>query len=61
VPIYVDTRLSARLFGESDLALLSAMANQRRSIQLARLYEDSRPAPRAPAGLCASYRMRRMS
>ena len=39
--IYVDTRLSARLFGESDLALLSAMANQAAvAIQLARLYED---------------------
>jgi signal transduction histidine kinase len=39
--IYVDTRISARLFGESDLALLSAMANQAAvAIQLARLYED---------------------
>ena len=39
--IYVDTRLSTRLFGESDLALLSAMANQAAvAIQLARLYED---------------------
>lgn len=39
--IYVDTRLSSRLFGESDLALLSAMANQAAvAIQLARLYED---------------------
>ncbi len=39
--IYVDTRLSARLFGESDLALLSAMANQAAvAIQLARLYEN---------------------
>ena len=38
--IYLDTRLSARLFGESDLALLSAMANQAAvAIQLARLYE----------------------
>jgi len=39
--IYVDTRLSSRLFGESDLALLEAMANQAAvAIQLARLYED---------------------
>ncbi len=39
--IYVDTRLSARLFDEGDLALLSAMANQAAiAIQLARLYED---------------------
>jgi signal transduction histidine kinase len=39
--IYVDTRLSSRLFGESDLALLSAMANQAAvAIQLARLYND---------------------
>jgi signal transduction histidine kinase len=39
--IYLDTRLSSRLFGESDLALLSAMANQAAvAIQLARLYED---------------------
>jgi signal transduction histidine kinase len=39
--IYVDTRLSARLFGESDMALLSAMANQAAvAIQLARLYEN---------------------
>ena len=39
--IYVDTRLSSRLFGESDLALLVAMANQAAvAIQLARLYED---------------------
>jgi signal transduction histidine kinase len=39
--IYVDTRLSSRLFGESDLALLSAMANQAAvAIQLARLYEN---------------------
>lgn len=39
--IYVDTRLSARLFGESDLALLLGMANQAAvAIQLARLYED---------------------
>jgi signal transduction histidine kinase len=38
--IYVDTRLSARLFDESDLALLSAMANQAAvAIQMARLYE----------------------
>jgi signal transduction histidine kinase len=39
--IYVDTRLSSRLFGEDDLALLVAMANQAAvAIQLARLYED---------------------
>jgi signal transduction histidine kinase len=39
--IYVDTRLSSRLFGESDLALLSALANQAAvAIQLARLYEN---------------------
>lgn len=39
--IYVDTRLSSRLFGESDLALLTAMANQAAvAIQLAGLYED---------------------
>jgi signal transduction histidine kinase len=38
--IYVDTRLSAQLFEEADLALLSAMANQAAiAIQLARLYE----------------------
>jgi two-component system sensor histidine kinase HydH len=39
--IYVDTRLAVRLFGESDLALLSAMANQAAvAIQMARLYQD---------------------
>jgi signal transduction histidine kinase len=39
--IYVDTRLSSRLFGETDLALLVGMANQAAvAIQLARLYED---------------------
>lgn len=39
--IYVDTRLSSRLFGKDDLALLVAMANQAAvAIQLARLYED---------------------
>jgi signal transduction histidine kinase len=39
--IYVDTRLSSRLFGENDLALLGAMANQAAvAIQLTRLYED---------------------
>jgi signal transduction histidine kinase len=39
--IYVDTRLSARFFGESDLALLEAMANHAAvAIQLAQLYED---------------------
>ncbi len=39
--IYVDTRLSSRLFGESELALLEAMANQAAvAIQLARLYKD---------------------
>jgi signal transduction histidine kinase len=39
--IYVDTRLSSRLFGEDDLALLVAMANQAAvAIQMARLYED---------------------
>ena len=39
--IYVDTRLSSQLFGESDLALLEAMTNQAAvAIQLARLYED---------------------
>jgi signal transduction histidine kinase len=41
--IYVDTRLSSRLFSENDLALLEAMANQAAvAIQLARLYEDLR-------------------
>ena len=41
--IYVDTRLSSRLFSENDLALLVAMANQAAiAIQLARLYEDLR-------------------
>ncbi len=39
--IYIDTRLSSRLFGESDLALLSALANQAAvAIQLTRLYEN---------------------
>jgi signal transduction histidine kinase len=39
--IYVDTRLSSRLFDESDLALLVGMANQAAvAIQLARLYES---------------------
>jgi signal transduction histidine kinase len=39
--IYVDTRLSSQLFGESDLALLEAMTNQAAvAIQLARLCED---------------------
>jgi len=39
--IYVDTRLSSRLFSGDDLALLVAMANQAAvAIQLARLYED---------------------
>ena len=39
--IYVDTRIATRLFGESDLALLSALANQAAvAIELARLYED---------------------
>lgn len=39
--IYVDTRLSSRLFDQSDLDLLSAMANQAAvAIRLARLYED---------------------
>mgnify|MGYP001033729035 CR=1 FL=1 len=39
--IYVDTRFSERLFGESDMALLSAMANQAAvAIELTRLYED---------------------
>ena len=39
--IYVDTRLSSRLFGENDLALLVAMANQAAvAIQLSHLYED---------------------
>ena len=39
--IYVDTRLSSRLFSENDLALLVAMASQAAvAIQLARLYED---------------------
>jgi signal transduction histidine kinase len=39
--IYVDTRLSSRLFDKGDLALLSAMANQAAvAIQLARLYEN---------------------
>ncbi len=41
--IYVDTRLSSRLFSGDDLALLVAMANQAAvAIQLARLYEDLR-------------------
>jgi signal transduction histidine kinase len=39
--IYVDTRLSSRLFDEDDLALLVGMANQAAvAIQLARLYES---------------------
>jgi signal transduction histidine kinase len=39
--IYVDTRLSAGLFDEGDLALLSAMANHAAvAIQMARLYEN---------------------
>jgi len=39
--IYVDTRLSSRLFSESDMAVLLAMANQAAvAIQMARLYED---------------------
>jgi signal transduction histidine kinase len=39
--VYLDTRLSSRLFDEGDLALLSAMANQAAvAIQLARLYEN---------------------
>ena len=39
--IYVDTRLSSRLFSKNDLALLVAMANQAAvAIQLAHLYED---------------------
>jgi signal transduction histidine kinase len=39
--IYVDTRISVRLFDQDDLALLSAMANQAAvAIRLARLYED---------------------
>jgi signal transduction histidine kinase len=39
--IYVDTRLSAHIFDQDDLALLSAMANQAAvAIRLARLYED---------------------
>lgn len=39
--IYVDTRLSSRLFDEGDLALLSAMANQAAvAIRLTQLYED---------------------
>ena len=39
--IYLDTRLSSRLFSENDLALLVAMANQAAvAIQLAHLYED---------------------
>jgi signal transduction histidine kinase len=38
--IYVDTRLGSKLFGESDLALLSAMANQAAAaLRLTRLYE----------------------
>jgi signal transduction histidine kinase len=41
--IYVDTRLGSRLFDESDLALLTAMANQAAvAIELAHLYEDLR-------------------
>jgi signal transduction histidine kinase len=39
--IYVDTRLSSRLFDQGDLALLSAMANQAAvAIRLTRLYQD---------------------
>jgi GAF domain-containing protein len=39
--IYVDAGLSARLFDESDLALLASMASQAGvAIQLARLYEN---------------------
>ena len=39
--IYVDTRLSSRLFRRADLALLSAMANQAAiAVQMARLYQD---------------------
>ncbi len=39
--IYVDTRFSERLFGASDMALLSALANQAAvAIELTRLYED---------------------
>jgi signal transduction histidine kinase len=39
--IYLDTRLSERLFGESDMALLAALANQAAvAIELARLYES---------------------
>jgi signal transduction histidine kinase len=39
--IYVDTRLSSRLFDTGDLNLLSAMANQAAlAIRLARLYEN---------------------
>jgi signal transduction histidine kinase len=39
--IYVDTRLSSRLFRQADLALLSAMANQAAvAVQMARLYQD---------------------
>jgi signal transduction histidine kinase len=38
--IYVDTRLGSKLFGESDLALLSALANQAAAaLRLTRLYE----------------------
>ncbi len=38
--IYVDTRLGSKLFGETDLALLSAMANQAAAaLRLTRLYE----------------------
>lgn len=39
--IYVDTRVSVRLFEESDLNLLHAMANQAAvAIRMARLYQD---------------------
>ncbi len=39
--IYVDTRLSSRLFDQGDLDLLTAMANQAAvAIRLTRLYQD---------------------
>lgn len=39
--IYLDTRIKRRTFRESDLALLSAMANQAAvAIHIARLYDD---------------------
>ncbi len=51
--IYVDTRLSARPFGEAELRLLQAMASQAAmAIRGARLYEDVRES-NAPIARCA--------